>query len=540
MKTASTRPKWHLVYFVLAAFDLITVSAGLYLNHRLMDIYTQSVAVNQQWAHRLGQYSDLAQQAGAVNAPGNDVFDSLDVAGESGRMQKARSEFDSQLAKIREELTHGATDFEATPLLGDLEAITTAMDAMAAEANLIFSYFSQNQPDKAGSRMATMDRKYGEVNTAFASLNLHVREIQHALFTQQINMAKSLRQYEYIIAAFIVLMIGGVTFYGHKIAQEMGKISEEREQHVKDLRENERQLRQQIATNYQQQTHEVSEVVSSLTAASSQISVSLRQLLASTSETATAVTQTATTVEEVKHTAALVKQKSHDVTASAQGAVDIAQAGEVAVEHAHSGLASIRTQMESIARRVVTLGDQTQTISDIIATVKELAEQSNLLAINAAIEAAKAGEHGKGFAVVAQEVRHLAEQSKQAAVQVRTILQEIQDATHAAVSVTEQGAKVVEVGLQQSLEAGESIQLLSRRLTETAMAMQQIAASSEQQLLGMEQVSSAMENVKGASGHNVSGIRQIESAAHELVQIGQGLRQSIERLKIVDDGTSPP
>jgi methyl-accepting chemotaxis protein len=171
--------------------------------------------------------------------------------------------------------------------------------------------------------------------------------------------------------------------------------------------------------------------------------------------------------------------------------------------------------------------------------VKELAEQSNLLAINAAIEAAKAGEHGKGFAVVAQEVRHLAEQSKQATVQVRTILQDIQDATHAAVSVTQQGAKVVEVGLQQSLEAGESIQMLSRRLTDTAMAMQQIAASSEQQLLGMEQVSSAMGSIKGASGQNVSGIRQIEDATHELEQIGVTLRQSIERLKIVDGGASP-
>lgn len=540
MKTASSRPKWHLVYFVLAAFDLITVSAGLYLNHRLMDIYTQSVAVNQQWADRLGQYSDLAQLAGAVNAPGNDVFDSLDVAGESGRMQKARSEFDAQVAKIRKEITDGEKESETAPLLGDLEAITTAMDAMTAEANLIFSYFGQNQPDKAGSRMATMDRKYGEVNAAFANLNLHVREIQHLLFTQQIDMAKSLRRYEYIIAVFIVLMIGGVTFYGHKIAQEMGKITEEREQHVANLRENERRLRQQIAMNYQQQTHEVSEVVSSLTAAFSQISVSLRQLLASTSETAAAVTQTATTVEEVRHTATLVKQKTYEVTSSAQGAVQIAQTGEMAVEHAHSGLASIRAHMESIAKRVVTLGDQTQTISDIIATVKELAEQSNLLAINAAIEAAKAGEHGKGFAVVAQEVRHMAEQSKQAAVQVRTILQDIQDATHAAVSVTEQGAKVVEVGLQQSLEAGESIQTLSRRLTDTAMAMQQIAASSEQQLLGMEQVSSAMVSVKGASGQNVSGIRQIESAAHELERIGQTLRQSIERLKVVDDGASPP
>jgi methyl-accepting chemotaxis protein len=506
----------------------------MYLNHTLIHIYTQSVAVNQQWADRLGYYSELNQLAGAVNAPGNDVFDSQDVQKESNRLQEARTAFDTKLAQLRKSLSEQAAEAEIAPLLKDFDDISVAMKAMVAEANLIFSYFSQNDSEKAGTRMATMDRKFAGLNAAFASLNRHVREVQHGRFDEQLTAAEFLRKFEYAIALLMLCMIGGVTFYWNKITQEMRKVSQEREQHVEELQETESRLRQQITASQQQQTAEVSEVVNSLTSAFGQISVSLRQLLASTSATAASVTQTAATIEEVRNTASLVKQKSHEVTFSAQGAVQIAQAGEVAADHAHSGLADIRTQMESIANRVVALSDQTQTIGNIIATVKELAEQSNLLAINAEIEAAKAGEHGKGFAVVAQEVRYLAEQSKQATVQVRTILQDIQDATHAAVSVTEQGAQVVATGLQQALEASDSIQALSRHLSEVVLTMQQITASSEHQLLGMEQISGAMESVKGASGQNVDGIKQIEIATRELGQVGLTLRQSIERLKIVD------
>ena len=96
----------------------------------------------------------------------------------------------------------------------------------------------------------------------------------------------------------------------------------------------------------------------------------------------------------------------------------------------------IREQMEAIAESMVRLSEQGQAIGQIIATVEDLAAQSNLLAVNASIEAAKAGEHGKGFGVVAQEVKSLAEQSKQATNQVRTILSDIQKATTAAVMAT--------------------------------------------------------------------------------------------------------
>jgi methyl-accepting chemotaxis protein len=263
-----------------------------------------------------------------------------------------------------------------------------------------------------------------------------------------------------------------------------------------------------------------------------QILTSAAALTASVSETATSVSQTATTVEEVKQTAYVASQKANDISAGAQQTAEVSRSGEQAVAKAVTGMNRIREQMESISQSVVKLGEQSQVIGDIISAVGEVAEQSNLLAVNAAIEASKAGEQGKGFAVVAQEVKILAGQSKQATAQVRTILGEIQKSANVAVLVTEQGVKSVEVGVQQSLDAGESIRTLAKNITEAAHAVTQIAASSQQQLIGMDQVGVAMQSIKQASEQNANGMRQIQSAAQNLHQVGRTLQELVEQFKV--------
>jgi methyl-accepting chemotaxis protein len=253
------------------------------------------------------------------------------------------------------------------------------------------------------------------------------------------------------------------------------------------------------------------------------------QVAASTAETAAAVTEATATAEEVKQTTQVSVQKAAYVSESAQKTVHISQNGKRSVEDAIGGMNRIGQQMDSIAESIVRLDEQNRTIREIVAAVDDLAEQTNLLSVNAAIEAAKAGDAGKGFAVVAQEIRNLAEQSKQATAQVRDILNKIQKATSTAVIATEEGSKVVASGIKQSAQAGETIRMLAESIAEAAQAASQIVASCQQQMVGMDQVASAMENIKQASTQNVEGTKRVETTAENLRELGQKLKQMVDR-----------
>ena len=161
-----------------------------------------------------------------------------------------------------------------------------------------------------------------------------------------------------------------------------------------------------------------------------------------------------------------------------------------------------------------------------------VADDELKLAVNAAIEATRAGEYGKGFAVVAQEVRSLAEQSREATKQVRTILMEVQKATSAAVIATEQGTKAVAAGLKQATDAGESIGGLTGSVGEAAQAAIQIAASSQQQLVGMDQIAAAITNIRQATTQNMAGTRQLEASAQNLQELGGRLKTLVARQRV--------
>lgn len=287
-----------------------------------------------------------------------------------------------------------------------------------------------------------------------------------------------------------------------------------------------------MVENLREVNREIGEGFNVLASSAGEILAATTQVASGAAETAAAVSQTTTTVEEVRQTAQLSSQKAKVVSEIAQKAAQISQGGKKSVDETIEGMNRIQEHMEFIAESIVRLSEQSQAIGEIIATVNDLAEQSNLLAVNAAIEATKAGEQGKGFAVVAQEVKSLAEQSKQATSQVRTILMDIQKATSAAVMATEQGSKAVEAGVGQSTQAGESIRMLADINTEALQAATQIAVSSQQQLVGMDQVALAMKNIKQVSTQNVASTKQTETAAQNLHELGQKLKQLVEQYKV--------
>jgi len=287
-----------------------------------------------------------------------------------------------------------------------------------------------------------------------------------------------------------------------------------------------------MVENLRELLGQTQEGISMMGSSASEILATTTQIASGVAETATGVSETTATVEEVKQTVKLSSQKAKAVMESAQRSVLISQAGEKSVEETLAGMNRIREQMDLIAMSIVRLTEQSQAIGEIISTVNDIAEQSNLLAVNAAIEAAKAGEQGRGFAVVAQEVKSLAEQSKKATAQVRAILGDVQKATGAAVTAAEKGSKVVDAGVKQSQDVSEAIRQLSDSIAEAAQASTQIAASGQQQSLGMDQVAQAMESIKVASTQNMAGTKQAEVAARGLHEMGERLRLMVARYKL--------
>ncbi len=274
------------------------------------------------------------------------------------------------------------------------------------------------------------------------------------------------------------------------------------------------------------------EAIQVVSASASEISTTVTQLAQSTSRTTVAVTETNTTVEQVRQAAELAREKAKNVAETANKAVQTSMAGKAATDDTSQRMKLIKDQMESIGDTVVRLSEHSRAIEEIIATVKDLADQSNLLAVNASIEASRAGEHGKGFAVVAHEIKALADQSREATDQVRSILEDTNKWVSAVVMATEQGSKAVEAGVEQSGMAGNSIQALSDSVAASAQSASVIETTSHQQTVGVEQVAEAMANIVQAMQQNESGAIQIEKAARQLSSVGSQLGVLVDGFKL--------
>jgi methyl-accepting chemotaxis protein len=298
---------------------------------------------------------------------------------------------------------------------------------------------------------------------------------------------------------------------------ELGELAQYLDQMVSGLKE--------VAT----QTRSATE---NLNSASAEILASTQQQAASTGEQAAAIQQTTTTMEEVTQSGAQISDRAKQVAASAEAASAISHTGLQAVENTNRTMEAIREQAEAVAENVVSLSERTQAIGEIISTVNDIAEQSHLLALNAAIEAAAAGEHGRSFSVIASEVKNLADQSREATIQVRTILGDIQKGINSSVMLTEEAVKRVESGKQQAEVADRTIREMTESIQVSVQAFQQIVAGSNQQQVGFTQVVQAVRDIGQASQQSAASTKQLEKAAVNMTALAQQLQKAVERYRL--------
>ncbi len=260
-----------------------------------------------------------------------------------------------------------------------------------------------------------------------------------------------------------------------------------------------------------------------------EIKGSATQQAAMVAEQAAAINETSTTANEIAQTSKQATDHADSVIDITKRSEDLSHEGLATVEEAVKASSSLGEQVNRIAAMMSGLSERTLQVGEIIASVKDLADQSDLLALNASIEASKAGEHGRGFAVVAMEMRNLAEQSRQAAVQIRSILQEIQHGARDAADATDEGAKRATGAMELARSAGGAIEGLATVIKDSAMAARQIAHNTRQQTIGVEQIVNAIRELSQAMNETAEGTRAIEQRSEALAEISKQLGEKVSR-----------
>jgi methyl-accepting chemotaxis protein len=264
----------------------------------------------------------------------------------------------------------------------------------------------------------------------------------------------------------------------------------------------------------------------------SEIQGSAARQAAMVAQQAAAITETSTTATEIAQTSKQATEHADSVIDMTKRSEELSHEGLATVEEAVKASANLGEHVNRIAATMAGLSERTLQVGEIIASVKDLADQSNLLALNASVEASKAGEHGRGFTVVAMEMRNLAEQSREAAVQIRAILQEIQRGAREAAAATEEGSKRATAAIALARTAGEAIEGLAMVIRESAVAARQIANNTRQQTIGVDQMVNAIQELSQAMSESADGTHAIEQRSAALADVSKRLGEAVARYQV--------
>ena len=277
---------------------------------------------------------------------------------------------------------------------------------------------------------------------------------------------------------------------------------------------------------------QVSETAASVASASAEISSSTEEMAAGSQEQTTQSEEIARAVEQMAKSIAVNSESAGETAHTAEQAKIAAEQGGKVVTDTVGEMKQIANVVRESAGTIQNLGKSSDQIGEIIGVIEHIADQTNLLALNAAIEAARAGEQGRGFAVVADEVRKLAEQTTKATKQIAGMVQQIQSDSHGAVSSMANATKQVDAGIVLADRAGASLQEIVQTSQKVTDMVTQIAVANEEQSSTSEQISKNMEAIATVTQQTASGTQQIARAAEDLNRLTEALQHLVSQFKL--------
>jgi methyl-accepting chemotaxis protein len=283
---------------------------------------------------------------------------------------------------------------------------------------------------------------------------------------------------------------------------------------------------------------DVNQAVHATASASNQISASTEEMAAGAQMQSSQTTEVASAVEEMTKTIMDTTKNSAAAAEAARNAGTIAKEGGRVVNQTIEGMNRVADVVKKSAVTVQELGNSSNQIGEIVQVINDIADQTNLLALNAAIEAARAGEQGRGFAVVADEVRKLAERTTKATKEIATMIKQIQMDTEGAVASMKEGTTEVEKGKELADKAGQSLSEIINGSQMVVDMVAQVAAASEEQSATAEQISKNIVGINNITKESAQGVQQIAHASEDLNRLTINLQELISRFKI-DESVKP-